>query len=64
MQQITRSCSASRIIGGRRKAVKEVLTEGSRKIGPLDLGHQSPKVMRASSSLTRCRSAGSADSVS
>jgi hypothetical protein len=64
MQEIIKSCSASRTIGDRRKAVKEVLTEGRRKIGPLDLGHQSPKVMRASSSLTCCRSAGSADSVS
>ena len=43
------------------QTVEEVLPERRRKVGPLDLGHQSPKVMRASSSLIRCRSTGSSD---
>ena len=44
------------------QAVKKVLAEGKWKIRPLNLGHQSPKVMRASSSLIPCRSMGSSDS--
>src|SRR5262249_31719392 len=46
------------------QAIKQVVAKSSRKIRPLDFGHHSPKVMRASSSLMRCRSAESGDSVS
>ena len=46
------------------QAIEKVLSNGTRKIGPLDLPHHSPKVMRASSSLSRFRSADSTDSAS
>ena len=44
--------------------IEEVLTETWWKIGPPNLRHQSPNVIRASSSFNRCRSAESRDSVS
>src|SRR5262249_54243061 len=40
------------------EAVEEVIAKGEGQIGPLDLRHQSPKVIRASSSLSRFCSAG------
>src|SRR5437867_880827 len=40
------------------QAVEQVVAEGGGQVGPLDLRHHSPKVMRASSSLSRFCSAG------
>jgi hypothetical protein len=47
------------ILGGHlavRDAIKEVVTSTRWKIGPPNLGHQSPNVIRASSSFNRYRS--------
>ena len=44
--------------------IEQVLPENRWKIGPPNLRHQSPNVIRASSSFSRCRSAASRDSVS
>src|SRR5919109_407545 len=45
-------------------AIEEMLAETRWKIGPPNLGHQPPNVIRASSSFKRSRSAESDDSVS
>ncbi len=47
-----------------RDPIEQVLPENRWKIGPPNLRHQSPNVIRASSSFKRCRSAASRDSVS
>jgi hypothetical protein len=47
-----------------RNPIEEMLTEHRWKIGPPNLRHQSPKVIRASSSFSRCRSTELEDSVS
>lgn len=44
-----------------RDPIEEVLAENWWKTGPPDLRHQSPKVIRASSSFSRCRSAAFLD---
>ncbi len=44
--------------------IEEMLTESRRQIDPPNLRHQSPNVIRASSSFSRSRSAESRDSVS
>src|SRR6266540_5052472 len=46
------------------EAVEEVVAEGGRQVGPLDLRHHSPKVMRASSSFSRFCSPGLAERTS